>query len=179
METQEPEPSGAPSEFGYVIDALRTAFEEEFQIADRLTAKARQVFALAAGYFTITQTVSFSSFRAGDIEGWERYGLLVAAVIAVIALSFAALRAAQADRPITTHQFPLWLSVVLLNAIDAGSWRLPPNSLRRDPPTDDFLTRGSPRQRRPRRKAWWQLVKREGRGASTTSGDRRSRVPSL
>ena len=39
------------------ISTLRARVDEEFRIAERLDSKARQAFALAAGFFAVVQTV--------------------------------------------------------------------------------------------------------------------------
>jgi len=43
---------------GKVVDALKASADQEFNIAERLSAKARQAFALTAGFFIVAQTVA-------------------------------------------------------------------------------------------------------------------------
>ena len=64
------------------ITVLRMRIDEEFRITERLDSKARQAFALAAGFFAVVQTVTFGGFAQGDVSSPERVGLLVAAVVA-------------------------------------------------------------------------------------------------
>ena len=142
----------APTEVAYVLDALKTSFDEEFETGERLTSKARQVFALSAGFFTIVQTVAFSSFQSRDVAPYEKRILLAAAFAAILLLGFAALRAAQADSPIPTHRYPMWLLVVALNAIQLGKAPFPPENRRRDPNPDDYVIR----PKKPPK--WWKRL---------------------
>jgi hypothetical protein len=76
-------PRGASSaDLSQAITTLRSRIEEEFKIAERLDSKARQAFALAAGFFAVVQTVTFGSFAQSQISGNERHWLLAAAVVA-------------------------------------------------------------------------------------------------
>ena len=51
------------------MDALKASADQEFNIAERLSAKARQAFALAAGFFVVAQTVAINPALA--INGVE------------------------------------------------------------------------------------------------------------
>src|SRR4051794_19085166 len=96
-------PEAAPPEVSYVLDSLKTSFDEEFKTGESLTNKVRQVFALAAAYFTVVQTVAFSSFLHKQVKGPERPILLATAALAILCLGIAAVQAARADSPIPTH----------------------------------------------------------------------------
>jgi hypothetical protein len=134
---EETDEQGAPSEVSFILDALKTAYDQEFQVAERLSAKSRQVFALAAGYFTIVQTVSFSSFLDEEVKAYELWVLLGGVAAGATALAMAARWAARADGPLPGHTFPLWLPIPIINAIYKGSAELPSRNLRVDP--ENFL----------------------------------------
>jgi len=68
------------------ITVLRARIDEEFRIAERLDAKSRQIFALAAGFFAVVQTVTFGSFAQNQITSTDRQIMLAATVIAGLAL---------------------------------------------------------------------------------------------
>ena len=65
---------------------LRTRIDEEFRISERLDAKQRQAFALAAGFFAVVQTVTFGSFAQDHVHAGERVWLLAQVVLAAGAL---------------------------------------------------------------------------------------------
>lgn len=91
------QPPGSPTDVGYVLDALRTSLEQEFQIAERLAAKTRQLFALALAFFTVVQTVAFGSFASSDIAAGEKLAMLLIASLAIVVLAISAFIAARAD----------------------------------------------------------------------------------
>lgn len=78
--------SGAPGGHGQdlqlAIEQLRARVDEEFRISERLDAKARGAFALAAGFFAVIQTVAAPTFGDGGVALGLR-GLL--AGVAVVA----------------------------------------------------------------------------------------------
>jgi hypothetical protein len=81
------------------IDLLRTRVVEEFQIAERLDAKGRQIFALSAAFFAVAQTVAFGAFRAAQLTGAERVGIALLAGVAAFALLLTGHRLADAEEP--------------------------------------------------------------------------------
>jgi hypothetical protein len=64
------------------IGVLRARIDEEFRISERLDSKSRQAFALAAGFFAVVQTVTFSAFAQSSVHTGERIVLLAVAFIA-------------------------------------------------------------------------------------------------
>lgn len=68
------------------LTVLRARVDEEFRVAERLDAKARQAFALAAGFFAVVQTVAFGSYQSGGINSDERIWLLGVVIFAGLAL---------------------------------------------------------------------------------------------
>jgi len=59
---------------GKVVDALKASADQEFNIAERVSAKSRQAFALAAGFFIVGQTVAFGSFEATKLSNTRNIG---------------------------------------------------------------------------------------------------------
>lgn len=92
-----PQTVSAPADAGKVVDALKAAAEQEFQIAERLAAKARQAYALAAGVFVIAQTVAFGAFQAKHLDGARPAIIVVFAIIAVAGLGWATYKVLAAD----------------------------------------------------------------------------------
>jgi hypothetical protein len=88
-----------PDRVGLAIDLLRARIAEEFQITERLDAKGRQAFALAAAFFAVAQTVSFSAFRAAQLAGIERLGIAVLGAAAALALLLTGNRVANSEEP--------------------------------------------------------------------------------
>ncbi|HEX8743597.1 MAG TPA: hypothetical protein VF712_10730 [Thermoleophilaceae bacterium] len=78
---------GGGKELGHALDVLRARVDEEFRISERLDAKSRQAFALAAFFFAVVQTVAFGAFAQDDVRSLERVFLLAAAVFAGAALA--------------------------------------------------------------------------------------------
>jgi hypothetical protein len=88
-----------PGRVGLAIELLRARITEEFQITERLDAKGRQAFALAAAFFAVAQTVSFGAFRATQITGVERFGIALLAGAAAVALLLTGSRLADSEEP--------------------------------------------------------------------------------
>lgn len=80
------------------LTALRDRVDQEFKRTERLDSKSRQAFAIAAGFFALTQAGAFASFGESAVSPDERSWILVAAVAAVAALAFTAIRAQHAER---------------------------------------------------------------------------------
>jgi hypothetical protein len=93
----------APSEVSFVIDGLKLSLGEEYQTADRLAAKSRQLFAAALGFFTIVQTVAFNSYESGNINDTEDTWLFGLAAFALLALTAAAAAAVRADSLVPSY----------------------------------------------------------------------------
>jgi hypothetical protein len=70
------------SDLAQVITALRARIDEEFRMMERLDTKARQAFALVAGFFAVVQAVTFGSFAQGGVNPTERVFLAIAAILA-------------------------------------------------------------------------------------------------
>src|SRR4051794_25811068 len=94
----------APAELSYVVGALSGELDKEFAVAERLTTKSRQVFALAGAFFTVIQTVAFNAFLASEVRGYERWVLLSCVAVGVVTLALAAAATARADSPIPGHR---------------------------------------------------------------------------
>jgi hypothetical protein len=90
-----------------LLDIARASADQEFQIAERLAAKARQGFGLAAAYFAICQTVSFGGFEAARINGDERAWVIYLAVFAAGSLFAAAIATMRADGLYDSGDLPL------------------------------------------------------------------------
>src|SRR5215207_7639954 len=65
---------------GKIVDALKASADQEFSIAERLSAKSRQGFALAVGFFVVAQTVAFSSFEATELSSREKEWIIRLAI---------------------------------------------------------------------------------------------------
>jgi hypothetical protein len=77
---------GGGKDLETAITVLRARIDEEFRISERLDAKSRQAFALAAAFFAVVQTVTFGSFAQSSVSSDEKVGMLAAALIAGLAL---------------------------------------------------------------------------------------------
>lgn len=113
-----------PGDAGKIVDALKAASDQEFNISERLSAKARQGFVLAAGVFTISQTVAFNTFEAGKLNGHEKHWIIGLAVTAVGLLFVAALGTIKADATFSTRDLPLEKLESDLNAAYEGDKRV-------------------------------------------------------
>lgn len=82
---------------GRVVDALKSSADQEFSIAERVSAKARQAFALAAGFFVVAQTVAFGSFESDQLTADEKQTLIYLAIVAAAFLALAVALALVAD----------------------------------------------------------------------------------
>lgn len=52
-----------------LVDTLKSAVEREDIVAERFDSKTRQLLALVGVFFTIVQTVAFTTFRQGSLHG--------------------------------------------------------------------------------------------------------------
>jgi hypothetical protein len=80
------------------LTTLRDRVDQEFKRTERLDSKSRQAFAIAAGFFALTQAGAFATFGESAVSPGERGWILVAAVTAVAALAFTAIRVQHAER---------------------------------------------------------------------------------
>jgi hypothetical protein len=73
-----------------VVSLARGAIEQEFQISERLDAKARSQVTLAGQWFAVVQAVSAVAFAAKGVEGWLLYTVGGTAIVggALLALVF-------------------------------------------------------------------------------------------
>jgi hypothetical protein len=69
------------------LDVMRGLADQELARAERASTRARQAFALAAGFFAIVQTVAFGSFEVDLVSNAERETLLDKATLAAIFLA--------------------------------------------------------------------------------------------
>lgn len=81
------------------VAALRDRIDEEFRITERLDAKGRQLFALAAGFFAVGQAVAFGSFHAAAVHGIKLGVIALLAGLALGGLVIAGHRLANAEEP--------------------------------------------------------------------------------
>jgi len=100
-------PSEPPEDAGRVVDALIASADQELTIAERLSAKARQAFALAAGVFVVAQTVAFGSFQTDNLGDREQDWLIGLAIVAVVVLALAAFATIKADATVDSRDLPL------------------------------------------------------------------------
>jgi hypothetical protein len=82
----------------YVIDVLRGIVDEEFKFTERLSATARQAFALAAAFVALAQGLAFGGFRADLVSQTERTVIVFWAVLAILLLVRAAFVTRKVDR---------------------------------------------------------------------------------
>lgn len=80
------------------LDVLRSLFEIELKRADRFSSRAAGAFALALGFFALSQTIAFGSFQSQFISDHERRVTLVFAAIAAIAVVACGVLVLMADR---------------------------------------------------------------------------------
>jgi len=80
------------------LTVLRDRVAQEIERAERLNNKSRQAFAIAAGFFALTQAGAFATFGESAISPGQRVWILLAAVAALLALALTASRLQQAER---------------------------------------------------------------------------------
>lgn len=64
-----------------VINVARAAVEQEFQVSERLDAKARGQVTLAGQWFAVAQAVSAVAFAVKGVEGWLLYAVGATALV--------------------------------------------------------------------------------------------------
>jgi hypothetical protein len=107
----------APKEVSYVLDGLKLSLDEEYQTAERLSMKSRQLFAVALGFFTIVQTVAFNAYEQDNVGPNEDTWLFALAIVAITVLTAAAIAAVRADSLVPSHQLPVDVLEDVLAAI--------------------------------------------------------------
>jgi hypothetical protein len=90
-----------------IVDVLRGMADQEFHIAERISSKARQAFALAAAVFTIAQTIAFGNFETANLTVREEHRILALAISAIVFLFVAVLLTIQADATFRSRDLPL------------------------------------------------------------------------
>jgi len=76
-------------EINYVLDAARDSISQEFQIAERLDAKARGQMTLAGAWFAIVQAVAGIALRDNSLApGWSA-AVVASAGLAALSLGWA------------------------------------------------------------------------------------------
>jgi hypothetical protein len=80
------------------LELLRALADQELARSERSASRARQVFALAAGFFAIVQTVAFGTFASDLVTQDERREMLVLAGIGGGLLVICGLALLVADR---------------------------------------------------------------------------------
>lgn len=103
-----------------LVDALRSSADQELTIAERVSGKARQAFALGAGFFVISQTVAFGGFETRNIHPYEKYWIIGLAIGAVAVLALAAFATIKADATVGSRDLPLAKLEADLNAAYEG-----------------------------------------------------------
>lgn len=99
IQLAEPPAASAPGDVTYVLDALKLSLDQELQTSQRLRDRARQVFVLAVAFFTIVQTVAFSSFAQKRITEHKIALIVILAlgIVAIILLALTAVSVSKAD----------------------------------------------------------------------------------
>lgn len=80
--------------------------DEEFRITERLSSKARQVFALVAGFFAVIQTIAFGTFGRDTVSSPERAVLLALAIAAGVCVAWVARRVATSEELLPESDIP-------------------------------------------------------------------------
>lgn len=113
--------SGAgPADATGIVDALKSSADQELTIAERISAKARQAFALAAGVFVVAQTVAFGNFETKQLSPHEKHWIIGLGIGAVATLVLAAFATIKADSTFDSGDLPLSELENDLNAAYAG-----------------------------------------------------------
>jgi len=80
------------------LEILQGLADQELTRAERSATRARQVFALAAGFFAVVSTVAFTSFAHKLISGHERHVMLLLTGLSGIWLGACGIALLIADR---------------------------------------------------------------------------------
>jgi hypothetical protein len=87
----------AARNFENAVTVLSRRIEEEFRIAERHDAKARQALAIAAGFFAATQVTTVASLNRSSVHAGARVAIVAAALVAGLALVVVARRLISAE----------------------------------------------------------------------------------
>jgi hypothetical protein len=74
------------AELDRMLAVLRGRIEEEFQITERVDAKSRQLFALAAGAFAGAQAAAYAALASAAVSHSEKIATLVLSAAGALAL---------------------------------------------------------------------------------------------
>jgi hypothetical protein len=96
-----------PEGAGRVVDALKSSADQELTIAERISSKARQAFALAAAAFVVAQTVAFGNFEVGNLSTYEKHRMIGLAIASVVVLTVASFFTIKADATVDSRDLQL------------------------------------------------------------------------
>jgi hypothetical protein len=82
-----------------VLAALQRLEDQEIARSNALAGRGRNAFALAAGFFAISQTVVFSDYLARNINPVEQHRIIYLAIASGVALAIAGFALIISDRP--------------------------------------------------------------------------------
>jgi hypothetical protein len=80
------------------LELLRAMADQDFARAERFGSRARNAFALAAGFFAVTQAVVFGSFASSEVSRGETEALLYLGGLAGVLLACAGLLVLAVER---------------------------------------------------------------------------------
>jgi hypothetical protein len=79
------QPEGS-ERFGQAITLIQAQIDEQMKITERLSAKGRQIFGLAAAFFAVAQTIAYGGLGLPHLEGPRVVVLFAVAACALVAL---------------------------------------------------------------------------------------------
>lgn len=82
----------------HAIAVLRARIDEDFKVRERLDAKQRQAFALAAGFFALAQTVALRFLDTDNVLRSEQLAIAIAAAIAAAAVAITAVKLSKGEK---------------------------------------------------------------------------------
>jgi hypothetical protein len=68
------------------IELIQARIDEEMQVSERISGKARQLFALLSAFFAIAQTLAFGGLGFTQVTGAAKVIVVVLGAVAVVAL---------------------------------------------------------------------------------------------
>ena len=75
-----------PEDLSEVLTAARAALDQEFQVSERLDAKARGLATQAGQWFAVAQAVSAIAYSTKDAKDWMLYSVAGTALAGAVAL---------------------------------------------------------------------------------------------
>jgi hypothetical protein len=81
-----------PQDLENALGVLEERISHQFQVTERLEAKSRQNFTLAAGFFAAAQASAFAIFGADAVTSAERFVVLATALATAVSLAVVAVR---------------------------------------------------------------------------------------